>query len=153
MNLADWADLADIVGAIAVVLSLVYVALQIRQNTTAIKAGTHQEELHFARACSENLINNPELTRIVRKAEVGLRELSDEERFLFHEFESWRLAGWEHAYLQHQAGMIEDELWHAWDGVYRRVIDGKKGYYEFFDETRAQWEPSFMSHVESGTNV
>jgi hypothetical protein len=49
MHLNDLANIGQIVGAIAVVISLIYVALQIRQNTNAIRAATAQSvHEHFA---------------------------------------------------------------------------------------------------------
>jgi len=49
MSLGDLPNLGQIIGAIAVVVSLIYVALQIRQNTNAVRAATSQSvHEHFA---------------------------------------------------------------------------------------------------------
>ncbi len=49
MNLSDLANLGQVIGAVAVVISLIYVALQIRQNTNAVRAATAQSvHEHFA---------------------------------------------------------------------------------------------------------
>jgi len=49
MTLNDLANLGQIIGAIAVVISLIYVALSIRQNTKAIRAVTAQSvHEHFS---------------------------------------------------------------------------------------------------------
>ena len=40
MNLNDLANLGQIIGAVAVVISLFYVASQIRQNTNAVRSAT-----------------------------------------------------------------------------------------------------------------
>jgi hypothetical protein len=42
MNLNDLANLEQVIGAIAVVISLIYVALQIRQNTNAVRSAMAQ---------------------------------------------------------------------------------------------------------------
>ena len=42
MNLNDLANLGQIIGAVAVVISLFYVAHQIRQNTNAVRSATAQ---------------------------------------------------------------------------------------------------------------
>ena len=41
-SLQDWASLAEIVGAIAIVVSLVYVATEVRENTKALNATSRQ---------------------------------------------------------------------------------------------------------------
>jgi hypothetical protein len=49
MNLNDLANLGQIIGAVAVVMSLFYVASQIRQNTNAVRSATAQTvHEHFA---------------------------------------------------------------------------------------------------------
>ncbi|HEU0207687.1 MAG TPA: hypothetical protein VFQ78_01780, partial [Candidatus Udaeobacter sp.] len=49
MSLNDLANIGQVIGAIAVVISLIYVALQIRQNTNAVRAATAQSvHEHFA---------------------------------------------------------------------------------------------------------
>jgi len=42
MTLNDLANVGQIIGAVAVVISLIYVALQIRQNTNAVRSATAQ---------------------------------------------------------------------------------------------------------------
>src|SRR5438034_2591644 len=49
MNLNDLANLGQIIGALAVVISLFYVAHSIRQNTNAVRSATAQAvQEHFA---------------------------------------------------------------------------------------------------------
>ena len=49
MNLNDLANIGQVIGAVAVVVSLIYVAYQIRQNTNAVRAATAQSvHEHFA---------------------------------------------------------------------------------------------------------
>jgi hypothetical protein len=50
MSLNDLANLGQVIGALAVVISLIYVALQIRQNTAAIRSAAAQTvHEHFAK--------------------------------------------------------------------------------------------------------
>jgi hypothetical protein len=42
MSLNDLANVGQVIGAIAVVVSLIYVGMQIRQNTNAVRAATAQ---------------------------------------------------------------------------------------------------------------
>lgn len=43
MNLSDLASISEIVGSIAILVTLVFLALQIRQNTRAIEASASQD--------------------------------------------------------------------------------------------------------------
>ena len=73
MNLNDLANIGQIVGALAVVVSLIYVALQIRQNTNAIRSAAAQT-VHEHFASWYRLVSaDPDLSQIVVN---GLRDYS-----------------------------------------------------------------------------
>ena len=73
MNLNDLANLGQIIGAVAVVVSLIYVALQIRQNTNAIRSAAAQTvHEHFA-SWYRLVAAEPDLSQIVVN---GLRDYS-----------------------------------------------------------------------------
>ena len=42
MTIQDWGAVGEIIGGIAIIISLIYVGLQIRQNTKATKVATSQ---------------------------------------------------------------------------------------------------------------
>ena len=42
MNLQDWSNVAQVIGALAVVISLVYVGFQVKRNTSAVRSATSQ---------------------------------------------------------------------------------------------------------------
>jgi hypothetical protein len=83
MNLNDLANLGQIIGAVAVVVSLIYVALRIRQNTNAVRTATAQAvHEHFAK-WYQLVAADAELSEIVA---TGLRDygsLSEQERVRF----------------------------------------------------------------------
>jgi hypothetical protein len=43
LQISDWANIAEIVGALAVTISLVFVGLQVRANTVATQSATYQD--------------------------------------------------------------------------------------------------------------
>ena len=153
MKLSDWAHVAEIVGAVAVIVTLAYLAVQIEQNTIAVEASTRQGRLDFGRQQAELLITQPGLARLVMGAEQDTSALNDEERLLFYEFTTWRMATWELTYLEYIDGLIDEELWLAWDGYYMLFVEGKPGYRTFFIDTRQQWDSRFMAHVDKSLGL
>ena len=148
MKLSEWANVAEIVGAVAIIGSLAYVAVQINQNTIAIEASTQQGRLDFGRDQSELLFTAPGLAKLVMKAEKGSENLTEEERYLFNEYTSWRMSTWELVYQSNLDGIVPKESWIAWDAYFRLLIAGKPGYIKFFEDTRPQWDVRFMKHVD-----
>jgi hypothetical protein len=63
MTLGDLANLAEIIGVIAVVASLVFVGLQIRDNSRAVKDQNRWTRLTEINATARMLAENPEALR------------------------------------------------------------------------------------------
>ena len=66
MSLEQWADLSQIVGGLAVVASLIFVGLQLRQNTDAIRASTSQAHSAMYHAINTSVIDSSDFARIWR---------------------------------------------------------------------------------------
>ncbi len=90
MTLEDLGNLGEIIGAIAVVVSLIYLAIQIRQNTAQIRESSHISRLllqeNFVSGQEElirSFLENEEMFRVWRLGSTTTGELSgdDKERF------------------------------------------------------------------------
>ncbi len=148
MKLSEWANVAEIVSAVAIIGSLVYIAVQIDQTKVAIEASTQQGRQDFGRQQAELLITEPGFAKFVIGAEKDAKNLTEEEQLRFYEFTSWRLATWENSYIANIEGIMAEEMWISWDGYYRLLVEGKPGYIQFFKDTRPQWDARFMKHVD-----
>ena len=90
MTLQDLGNLGEFVGAIAVVITLVYVALQIRQNTahlsqntTAVRLSALEANVESGTRVREIMISNPELADLYLKGLEGYSQLNRPERLRF----------------------------------------------------------------------
>src|SRR5882724_10463210 len=115
MNLNDLANLGQIIGAVAVVVSLICVALQIRQNTNAVRSAAAQVvHEHFA-SWYHLLANDAELAQI---AVNGLRDyfsLSETEKARFIATFMAFLSYSQNAFLKWREKMLEPPLWMGWE--------------------------------------
>ena len=83
MNLNDLANIGQVIGAIAVVISLIYVALEIRQNSNAVRSAAAQSvHEHFAN-WSHLIAADAELSRIAANGLRDYQSLSENERTRF----------------------------------------------------------------------
>jgi hypothetical protein len=73
MTLQDWSNLAQVIGGLAVVISLFYVGFQIKRNTSAVRSATAQAIHNNYGDWYMNLMGDAELNRIALK---GLRDYS-----------------------------------------------------------------------------
>lgn len=73
MSLQDWSNLAQVIGALAVVISLVYVGFQVKRNTGAVRSATSQAVHNNYADWYMSMVGDAELNRIAIK---GLKDYS-----------------------------------------------------------------------------
>ena len=126
MTLTDLGAMGEVVGALAVVASLVYLAAQIRQNTQAMAetrrlalAQTYQIR---ASALQEMLVHAAESERlapiIIKLTTLGypkdlasLEALTPEERGRFRQWQIAQQTHWDNMFYQYQQGYLDAEYY------------------------------------------
>jgi hypothetical protein len=81
MSLEAFGDVAQIVGAISVVLAFGYLAVQIRRNTRALRLSAHQAATEAQSQYLGAVAQDENLARILRSAQTSTSNLTDDERF------------------------------------------------------------------------
>jgi len=143
MNLNDLANLGQIIGAVAVVISLFYVASQIRQNTNAVRSATVQTvHEHFAK-WYHLVAADDELAKIVANGLRDYTSLSEAERVRFVATFMAFLSYSQNAFLKWRQGLLASPLWLGWELVIMNLVcaPGGKAFwkdraYMFGDEFR-----------------
>ena len=154
MSLIDLANSGQVIGAIAVVISLIYVALQIRQNTNAVRAATSQSvHEHFANWYN-SLARDASLSKIVIG---GLRDygaLSETDKVQFVATFMAFLSYSQNAFIKWKQGLLAPPLWLAWEQIIMNFTGapGGKGFwkeraYLFGDEFRRFVEGDLMKRT------
>ena len=117
MNLDSLSTWIDIIGAIGVVASLIYLAIQIRHNTRAMMAQSAREAVAAMRDFNQAMINDPEISRIFRVGAENLTNLTEAERGRFGHilFNFFKTA--EELHYQYLKGTLDPEIWESWKGI------------------------------------
>jgi hypothetical protein len=108
------AAIAELVGALGVIASLIYLSVGIRQNTRASRAATFHAATSELNQIYQAMARDPELARILR---MGLQEpqtLDPDEIARFLAFSSAEFKGYENMFVQLQQGTIDQQTWNAW---------------------------------------
>jgi hypothetical protein len=111
MSLEQWSYLAQIIGAIAVVASLVFVGVQLRQNTKAILTQTSQTHSALYHSIIAGLSENGEVARIWRVGLADMDSLAPDERVRFMAFVSTLFRYYEASHVQSLRGLLDAEHW------------------------------------------
>ncbi|MFQ5609860.1 MAG: hypothetical protein ACE5F8_06280 [Woeseiaceae bacterium] len=110
LKLSEWASLAEIIGAVAVVVSLIYVGLQVRNNTEAILSANRQELVGRAHSASITAATSPEISGVFAKSDTD-EELGPTERIQHGYFVRAVLYDVQEAYLLHNEDRLDAGYW------------------------------------------
>lgn len=149
MKIQQAALVAEIVGAVAVVISLLFVGVQLRSNARVMEAQAVFELRQSIAALQRDLTTNAELSSFLYRAYNDYSSLSAEERF---RFDLWvgnvlntYVGAWKHGTL----GLVDDEDLRSWDMTLCRFLE-RPGARVVWDEGRRDLHRAdFRQHVES----
>lgn len=119
MSLQDWGALGELVGGLAIIVSLLYVGLQVRQGTNASRAATNQAfSVQFSDLILQ--ITKPELRDIFWRGIKGLNNLQGSENAAFMALLASIMRTYETFYFERVEGRFDSRVW---DGYEVQMID------------------------------
>jgi len=122
MTLEDLGNIGEFLGALGVIASLVYLAVQIRQNTRSIRASAFQDAQRDVAGMVDGLAHDPELTRIFYDGNRDFESFSSEDRRRYAVFMSSMIRRYENLLHQTRIGNIDPTLLEGLFSELRRVF-------------------------------
>jgi hypothetical protein len=146
-SLKEYALAAEIIGAFAVVISLIYVGVSVNQNTNAVMVSNHQAIVAMDQDTTD-WFKDPDFAAAYIVALGDISKLSDVQRTQVGSYISGKFNAWEFAFLTRENGMMGDNIWQGWDGHYRTVLKQSGGRW-FWGIARESFSPTFRRYVDS----
>ena len=159
MTIMELGALGELLGAIGVIITLIYLAVQIKQNTHSINenkrlalAQTYQMRADALQGMLVEAASSPTLgPLIVKLTKLGyptdlssLNRISEEERGIFKQWQIAQHTHWDNMFYQYQQGFIDPEYYESEFRVrVRRLAPVWK------ELGLVGGRPSFKSEVES----
>ena len=103
-----------LIANFGVVAGLVFLAIEVRQNTTALQAAAIQESTNVAREQILTLATNGELNRL-SMADFDELDAEDQQRIFWLDRSFW--LGMQGQYRQWQLGVLPDQDWSVWHRI------------------------------------
>ncbi|MEM7220971.1 MAG: hypothetical protein AAF515_21605 [Pseudomonadota bacterium] len=148
MTLEDVSNIGELIGGIGVLVSLIYLAIQVRQNTLAQRA---ESRLAATRSWTEWYVlgaQDPEIVRIMNDGFLNPSELTSADRGRFLWMVGTIASKIEEMYSQHKAGLIDDSLWNKYRGVLAVQLENPLAK-EWWDSQAAPFSDDFRYSIES----
>lgn len=147
-SMAEWAALAEVIGAAAVVVSLLFVAFNIKQNTAAIEASTWESFLDRSERINLLLAESGELAQIVERGEADPDQLTPSENFRFRHVARLRFGAWEAVFNHYSIGRLDATNWQLWNDFYMDLLD-HPGYRHVWSEIGHWYDPEFQAILQA----
>lgn len=155
MNWSVVSAVADLIAASAVIISLIYLARQIRLNTEEIAAGNEASKLAaFERNIEsgnhirELLILYPDLTEIFLKGQKNFSELNKQERVRFSMLLRNIFNSAQGAYVRHLSTKHDPQDFEGTEKVIDEILVNP-GAREWLRQANPDWRPEFKALVEN----
>jgi phosphoketolase len=150
MTLEDLGNLGEFIASTGVLVTLIYLAIQIRQNTSAVKIQTRQA---IAEAQFTNInvrATDPQLPMIIMKTNRG-EPLTEEEdsRLYFHADATMRQ--FENFFSQYQAGVVSEKDWEALRQGMIRTLRADRPR-EIWSNLKPTYNEEFAAAVDAALN-
>lgn len=149
LSLERWALIAEIIGGVAVILSVIYLGFEVRQNTSAMKSLTHQQMFDTTSSLNQSISNDPQLAKLLAAANIDYTKLSDgEKNQLMFLWINW-FNMWHSGYLNWVAGFLDEEAWVLWDHGMTKMVSSyqsSRNVWMVFDDA---YNADFQRHVNA----
>ena len=126
MSLENFYYVSQIVASVAVIASLIYLALQTRQTARNQRTMMHESRVQMISRDFERMMD-PALTPVVLRGMAGDETLDDGQVTQFQLFARMLLLQWEERFRQRREGMLETERWQS-DERGIRIFLNSPGY-------------------------
>ncbi len=143
MALEQYAYLAEILGVIIVVVTLIYLTIQVRQGTELLRSEARQAQVSNDMNTVFKILEHPELGQTYSTEEqVGFE---DNVRLSFWIIASMRAR--EHEWLQYQAGSLDEDTWRSFRDVIFFTLGTARArrHWEF---VKSPLNPGFVEMVD-----
>jgi hypothetical protein len=141
---------AEFVAAIGVIASLVYLAVQIRQNTQSIRASTYEAMVRGSGEFLLPLIQDRDLAKSFERAVDRWSQMDYEEQVQVMYLLTQLFRNWENAYYQYRQGTLEPWLWESWQHVVLSYFH-RPGVQDWWKLRRAAYSKPFREFLESSS--
>ncbi len=148
MDIVELGAVGELVGGAAVLLTLIYLARQIRQTNVNDRAESHRAFFHHLNHQVHDPLLVPETSRLLRRANADFLGLEGDDHLVAHGYwQAMTLLG-QQAYLLKAMGQFDEPIA---DTVNRVVLSVMKvpGVAQWWERAQANLTPEYVAYLRA----
>ena len=140
--------IAEIIGGTAVVISVIYLAVQISDNNRLLRSQSHYNTLDITQRPFEAMMESDSLAKALHQCNNEPYEVDEWVWLQCSNYYTMLFNGIEYNYYQNLEGTVPPEFWEGGDGYFTVEAESNAGYVRFWKETAHAFAEPFHSFVE-----
>jgi hypothetical protein len=150
VNAINWEALgaiANLVAAIGVIATLIYLSVQIRQNTKAVRSSSIQNLVQSFSTTAQAAIENEDIIPLLLKGNTGADALTEVERARLHFWFIMTFRRFEGVYFQRDLGIVDADVIDGFERSHLAVL-ASKGAQDWWVNSKGIFNSGFVRYVE-----
>jgi hypothetical protein len=147
MTIQDLGSIGELIAAIATVLTLVYLAAQIRQNTQTVRSSTLHQNTDLWSAFWVRLAE-PDMARAYAQAMTGQPDIAPLAYTQFFLICRGLFLALENQYYQVRHGVLDGEAYASYERAIAEQLLAYRGFRIWWEQSRSVFSPSFAAHID-----
>ncbi len=147
MTIQDWGAIGELAGGVTVIVTLIYLALQIRQNTRAIRLGTGYAVTEEFRDMFALIAGQSSLAELIVKGANDAVSISGSVKMRYWSFTANFVRAFENAYIQSSEDALDPR---HWAGMKRMVTDFAQvpGFRDYWPNRKHWYSEDFQHFMD-----
>ncbi len=151
MNWEAIGAVGEVLGAVGVIATLIYLSVQIRQNTRATRAQTHESVTENIVSIANVVAARPEVfASALRASPKEFSALSDGDKVYFFGAIFGMFKYFELMFVQHSQEIIDDDTWNAWS-QHILMYFHQPGVQLWWEARKGAFIPDFREYLDGST--
>lgn len=150
MTLDAIGNIGELLGSLGVLLSLFYLAIQIKRNTEAERTSTYQKVVSDFGVFNQTMAASPDLLNLFVEGMERFENRSTEEKARLSQMFFLCFHYFENMYYQQRKGYMEQEVWMGWKRLMLAYF-ARPGFQQWWAMRRGAFSESFAIFLETAT--
>jgi hypothetical protein len=146
-SIQDLGALGEFIGALVVVVTLIYFSVQLKQAANSIKSSVAGIGTGYTTQVWQLPIDKPELADLIRRGNQGIDDLSENDFFRYHLFLGTVFRSFEQYFVLHELGTLSEDQWQGWKNPLARLVC-EPGVRQCWDLLKGQHVAGFTELVD-----
>ena len=146
-SLQDLGALGEFVGAMGVVISLVYLAQQMRQNTTSVRAASFNSMTENSIRLLEHSFRDGDFAEFLHRAQIDPSSLSPNELLRWNAYMTAVYRHFGNLVYQYRVGVLDRQMWESYRDTLKKHLH-TRSWRDWFEENKEDFSTSLVDLVE-----